>query len=54
MLKNGRVLAAGPIDQILTPERVRALYDVDVDVVRHGPAGLVVVPVAPVAAGRDE
>jgi iron complex transport system ATP-binding protein len=54
MLKNGRVLAAGPVDQILTPERVRALYDVEVDVVRHAPAGLVVVPVARAAAGRGE
>ena len=39
MLKNGRVLSSGPTEAILTPERVRALYDVDVDVIRHGAAG---------------
>jgi iron complex transport system ATP-binding protein len=44
MLKNGRVLAAGPTETILTPERIRALYDVDVDVVRHGPAGFAILP----------
>ena len=45
MLKNGRVLAAGPTEAILTPERIRALYDVDVDVIRHGTAGFAIVPV---------
>ena len=54
MLKDGRVLASGPIDAILTPERVRALYDVEVDVVRHAPAGLVIVPVAPPAVGPPQ
>ena len=39
MLKNGRVLASGPTEDVLTPERVRALYDVDVDVIRHGASG---------------
>jgi iron complex transport system ATP-binding protein len=46
MLKNGRVLSAGATDAILTPDRIRALYDVDVDVIRHGAAGLVIVPTA--------
>ena len=44
MLKSGRVLAAGPTETILTPERIRALYDVDVEVIRHGPAGFAIVP----------
>jgi iron complex transport system ATP-binding protein len=47
MLKNGRVLAAGPTADVLTPERVRALYDVEAEIVRHRGSGLVVVPVAP-------
>jgi iron complex transport system ATP-binding protein len=51
MLKNGRVLCAGPTGEILTAERVRALYDVDVDIVRHGPAGLIIVPIAPAPSG---
>ena len=32
MLKNGRVLASGPTDEVLTPERIRELYGVDADV----------------------
>ena len=39
MLKDGRVLASGPTETILTPERVRELYDVDVEVIRHGATG---------------
>jgi ferric hydroxamate transport system ATP-binding protein len=44
MLKNGRVLAAGPTEDILTSERIRALYDVDVEVIRHGAAGFAILP----------
>ena len=44
MLKNGRVLSSGPTETILTPARIRALYEVDVDVVRHGAAGFAIVP----------
>ena len=52
MLKNGRVLASGPTDEVLTPGRMRELYDVDADVVRiRAPAGLVIVPDAPRRAG---
>jgi iron complex transport system ATP-binding protein len=42
MIKDGRVLASGAVDDVLTSGRVRELYDVDVDVVRHGGARLVV------------
>ena len=46
MLKEGRVLAAGPVDQVLTSRRVRELYDVDAEVARHPRTGrLVVTPV---------
>jgi alpha-D-ribose 1-methylphosphonate 5-triphosphate synthase subunit PhnL len=47
LLKNGRVLAQGPIDDVLTPASVRALYGVDADIAMHARAGhLTVVPVA--------
>ena len=42
MIKDGRVLASGPAEDVLTAERVRDLYDVEVDVVRHGDFRLVV------------
>ena len=45
LLREGRVLAAGPTDQVLTRETIRALYDVDADVHFHEGAGhLTVVP----------
>ena len=36
LLRDGRVLAAGPTDEVLTPDNVRALYDVEADVHVHG------------------
>jgi len=45
LLRDGRVLAAGPTAEVLTRETVRALYDVDADVHFHEAAGhLTVVP----------
>jgi iron complex transport system ATP-binding protein len=44
MLKEGRVLAAGRTEDVLTAERVRELYDVEVEVVRHRDGRLLVVP----------
>ena len=46
LLKNGRVLAHGPTSEVLTPEQIRALYDVDADVQMHASGHLVVVPIA--------
>ena len=47
MLRAGRVLAAGPTEQVLTGEAVRALYDVEADVRLHAGAGhLTVIPVS--------
>jgi iron complex transport system ATP-binding protein len=43
MLRAGRVLASGPIGDVLNAESVRALYDVDVDVSWHARAGHVTV-----------
>lgn len=46
MMRSGRVIAAGPTGEVLRPETVRALYDVDADVQMHEAAGhLTVVPV---------
>ena len=50
MLKEGRVLATGPVDEVLTPARIRELYEVEAEVVRHPRSGhLRVTPL-----GRDE
>ena len=46
LLKEGRVLAAGPIEEVLTAAGVRDLYGVDAEVYRHPAAGhLVVTPI---------
>jgi iron complex transport system ATP-binding protein len=39
LLRDGRVIAQGPTEDVLTPETVRALYGVDADVHRHPIAG---------------
>ena len=53
LLREGRVLAAGPTDQVLTRESVRALYDVEADVRFHDGAGhLTVVPLRRTGAGE--
>ena len=47
MLNDGRVLAAGPVDDVLTPARIRELYEVDAEVLRHPRSGhLRVTPLA--------
>jgi cobalamin transport system ATP-binding protein len=46
LLKEGRVLASGPTQEVLTPSRIRALYGVEAEVRHHAAAGhLVVVPI---------
>jgi iron complex transport system ATP-binding protein len=46
LLREGRVVAAGPTQDVLTPDAVHALYGVDVHVAFHQEAGhLTVVPV---------
>jgi iron complex transport system ATP-binding protein len=55
MLRNGRVLAAGATSGVLTRERIRELYDVDVDIGHHGGSGrLMVVPIGPADRSQDE
>jgi iron complex transport system ATP-binding protein len=53
MLREGRVLASGPIEDVLTPARIRELYDVDAEVIRHGRSPLLVVPLGPVQPDRQ-
>jgi iron complex transport system ATP-binding protein len=53
LLKDGQVLASGPTDEVLTPERIRVLYGVDADVIRHPGSGrITVVPLRRVEAGH--
>jgi iron complex transport system ATP-binding protein len=47
LVRDGRVLASGPTEDVLTPAAVRALYGVDADVHMHERAGhLTVTPIA--------
>ena len=46
LMRDGKVLATGPTSQVLTPDNVRRLYDVEADVHVHGKTGhLTIVPV---------
>jgi iron complex transport system ATP-binding protein len=46
LLREGRVLAAGPTPEVLTPANVRALYGVEAEIDTHPASGqLVVVPI---------
>jgi len=47
LLDRGQVLAAGPIDSMMSPSLIRQLYDVEVDITTHPRTGhLTVVPIA--------
>jgi iron complex transport system ATP-binding protein len=47
LLRDGRVIAQGPTETVLTRDSVRALYGVDADIQRHPAAGhLTVTPLA--------
>ena len=46
LMRDGKVLATGPTSQVLTPDNVRRLYDVEADVHVHSQTGhMTVVPV---------
>jgi len=46
LMRDGRVIAMGPTNEVLTPENVRRLYDVEADVHVHSETGhMTVVPV---------
>ena len=52
LLKDGGVLAAGPTEEVLTAQNIRALYGVEAEVQSHAGAGhLVVVPMRRVKPG---
>ena len=38
-LRQGRMVAAGPAEQILQPAVLKSVYDIDMDVMIHGPSG---------------
>jgi ABC-type cobalamin/Fe3+-siderophores transport system ATPase subunit len=44
MMREGQVVAAGPARDTLTPDHVRSVYDVDVDVLHHSSGRRVLVP----------
>jgi len=47
LLRDGRVVASGPTDEVLTPATIGAVYDVEADVHRHEVTRhLTVVPLA--------
>jgi len=53
LLNAGVVVSRGPTEDVLTPDNIRALYDVEADVQRHAAVGhLVVVPVRQVDGAR--
>jgi iron complex transport system ATP-binding protein len=53
LIRDGRVVAAGATEEVLTPENVEALYDVEADVHVHDETGHVtVVPIARIRRGR--
>jgi iron complex transport system ATP-binding protein len=43
LMRDGRVIAAGPTNDVLTPQSVKALYDVEADVHVHADTGHVTV-----------
>jgi len=45
LVREGAVVASGPADDILTAENIRAVYDVDADIVRPESAARVVIPI---------
>jgi iron complex transport system ATP-binding protein len=52
LIRQGHVVAAGPTDEVLTPEHIEALYDVEADVHVHDETGhLTVVPIARIRRG---
>jgi iron complex transport system ATP-binding protein len=46
MIRDGRVIAAGPTADVLTRDNIQAVYDVSADVSRHPSGHLVIVPLA--------
>ncbi len=47
LLSGGREIATGPPEQVLTSERIRAVYGVDATVVTHPVTGSPLIALAP-------
>ncbi len=45
LIREGAVVASGQTDDILTPDHIRAVYDVDAEIVRPESAARVVIPI---------
>jgi len=45
LIRDGRVIASGRADDILTPDYIRQAYDVDAEIMRHLSAARVVIPI---------
>jgi cobalamin transport system ATP-binding protein len=45
LIRDGVVTASGRADDILTPENIRNVYDVDAEIVRHESAARVLIPI---------
>jgi iron complex transport system ATP-binding protein len=52
LLKDGRLLAAGPAAEVLTAAHIRAAYEIDVEVTRGGSGALSVTPSLPLTPPR--
>ncbi len=44
LIKDGALVASGPVDDVLTPEHVRDVYGVDAEILRHPSGHRLVVP----------
>ncbi|HWJ54936.1 MAG TPA: ABC transporter ATP-binding protein [Vicinamibacterales bacterium] len=51
LLRDGAIVAAGPTDQVLTPDYLRAVYGVDTEITRHASGQRVVVAIRRSTAG---
>jgi ABC-type cobalamin/Fe3+-siderophores transport system ATPase subunit len=45
LLRDGAIVASGPTDDVLTPEHLRRVYDVEAEISRHPSGHRVVVPI---------
>ncbi len=54
LLREGRLRALGPPEEVLTPELLREVFGVTVRVHRDPTGGLFIAPLAPAGAGRSE
>ena len=55
LMRNGRILAAGPTSEVLTPDNIRILYDVEADIQVNSESGhITVVPVRRTIASEQQ